>query len=425
MKKIIFVSFATIFLFALPILTYASEGKISGTVDYQGEKTGKIIIATLAIPPDMNEPIQYDTLDAPGYYEITGLTTGTYFIGVYMDVNSNGFPGLDEPVGLYPAPIPLDTAGIAENIDVVIKDLPRGTGTISGKVNYIGVRTGEVRVYAIGITKTPFSSDHLNWCETDSFSINGLFGGEYLVVAFLDEDGNKLPELTEPMGFVQAPVLLENGQHISDVQITLFDIDMYTSSISGTAFYSGQQKGNIHVIAAGLSFTPINEILADSLTGDFKIENLAAGEYHIFSYLDIDNNGNFDMGEPFVESYLDKMPLGWGQDTTGIELFLIDQGTGAISGSVAYNGSEQGLITVIAAGLSATPLNLSPVIPFGPGPYPYSVKGLAPGIYTVAGKLIDLTDPPEEIIDYLKPPIGFYIDDFIYIVFDRKPHNCR
>ena len=140
----------------------------------------------MAIPPDLNEPLHIDTLDAPGYYEITDLTAGTYFIGVYMDVNGNGFPGFDEPVGLYPAPIQLDSAGIAENIDVIIKDLPTGAGAISGKVNYIGVKTGEVHVYVLGLTKTPFTSDHFTWGAVDSFNIDGLFDGEYLIVAFLD-----------------------------------------------------------------------------------------------------------------------------------------------------------------------------------------------------------------------------------------------
>lgn len=415
MKKLIFVSSLTIILFALPFLVNASDGKISGMVEYQGEQSGKIIIATLAIPPDLNEPLKLDTLDAPGYYEVTDLSAGTFFIAAYLDVNANGFPGLDEPVGLYPAPVPLDSAEHVENIDFVIKELPRGTASISGNVSYTGAQTGEVHVYALGLSRTPFTSDNFTWGETDSFSIDGLFAGKYLVVGFIDVDGNQLPDLTEPLGVAQPQISLEDGEQVTNVVLTLFDTESYHSSIAGTAFYNGQKTGDIHVIAAGLSFTPINEVIADSLTGDFKLENLASGDYYLFCYLDADGSGSFDLGEPFAESYLEGISLAWGQDTTGVELYLGETGTGAITGTVAYDGTKQGVIMVLAAGLSATPLALNPVPPIGPGPYPYTVAGLAPGIYTVAGKLIDITDPPEELIDYLSPPFGYYIDDFVYI----------
>ena len=225
MKKLIFVSSLTIILFALPFLVNASEGKISGMVEYQGEQSGKIIIATLAIPPDLNEPLKLDTLDAPGYYEITDLSAGTFFIAAYLDVNANGFPGLDEPVGLYPAPVPLDSAEHVENIDFVIKELPRGTASISGNVSYIGAQTGEVHIYALGLSRTPFTSDNFTWGETDSFSIDGLFAGKYLVVGFIDVDGNQLPDLTEPLGVAQPQISLEDGEQVTDVVLTLFDTE--------------------------------------------------------------------------------------------------------------------------------------------------------------------------------------------------------
>ena len=44
MKKITFISTAIVILFALPILTYANTAKISGMINYQGEKNGQILI---------------------------------------------------------------------------------------------------------------------------------------------------------------------------------------------------------------------------------------------------------------------------------------------------------------------------------------------------------------------------------------------
>lgn len=231
----------------------------------------------------------------------------------------------------------------------------------------------------------------------------------------MDTNENQLPDLGEPLGVVQPQITLEENGQVTDVLLTLFDTDSYHSSIAGTAFYDGLKPGDIHVIAAGLSFTPINEVIADSLTGDFKLENLASGDYYIFCYSDADSSGSFDLGEPFAETYLEKISLGWGQDTTGIELYLNEIGTGIIKGSITYEGSERGAMLAVAAGLSATPLTLSPVMSFGAGPYSYTVAGLAPGFYTVAGKIIDMTNPPEEILEYFEPPFGYYIDDFIHI----------
>ncbi|MBL7094528.1 T9SS type A sorting domain-containing protein [candidate division KSB1 bacterium] len=168
-------------------------------------------------------------------------------------------------------------------------------------------------------------------------------------------------------------------------------------------------------MAAGLSFTPINEVVADSLTADFKLENLAFGDYYIFCYLDADSSGSFDLGEPFAETYLDEISLGWGQDTTGIELYLAELGTGVIKGSITYDGTERGAMAAVAAGLSATPLTINLGVAFGAGLYPYTLAGLAPGFYTVLGKIIDMANPPEEIFEYFEPPFGYYIDDFIYI----------
>ena len=404
------------FLLILPLALFANGGIIKGTINYQGDQTGPIIIATLAIPPDLNDPLVLDTLVAAGSYEICGLADGTYFIASFMDANTDGFPGLDEPVGLYPAPILIEDGATVENIDFEIKELPRGTGSISGKINYTGAFSGEVHVYALGLTKTPFTSAHFTWGAGDTYSLDGLFGGDYIVVAFMDLNDNQLPDLNEPMGAFQEELELGEGEQITDVDITLFDLDMFEGSISGSVYYDGIQTGDLHVIAAGLALTPFNNVLVDGQTGAFTIPNLSNGDYHLFAYLDTDGNGDYDLGEPFSESYLDKVHLEWGTDTTGIDLYVVDRGSSVITGNVTYTGDVQGLIIVAALGLSPTPIMPGFAFRLGDGPYPYSIAGLAPGVYTVAGFInSEGAGLPSSIEDILNNPFGFYLEDFVFL----------
>ncbi|HDP98718.1 MAG TPA: T9SS type A sorting domain-containing protein [bacterium] len=426
MKKTIIMIGLLSLLAAIPPLLFAIGGKISGFIDYQGEKTGPVIIAILAIPPDFDQPLRLDTLASAGSYEISDLADGTYFIGAFLDANGNGFPGMDEPMGIFPAPITVVDSAEIYGIDFEIKQLPTGTGTISGNVSYTGVQTGEVHIYALGLTRTPFTSTHFTWGEADSYILEGLFGGDYIVVAYMDVNQNQLPDPGEPMGAFNKSVKLEDGGSFENGDIILFEPDMYTGSISGNVYYDGPKAGDIHVISGGLSLTPIQDVLADDQTGSYQIPHLAAGSYYLFAYVDADSNGSFSLGEPFSETYLEKVEVSWGEETSGMDLYLTDVGSGAITGEISYYGTKQGLILAAAAGLAATPIMPQAVPKFGPGPYPYMIPGLAPGIYTVLGLIPDfgqgLPSEFDEIIQLvMDSPFGFYLGDFVYV--DRDTVN--
>ncbi|MDW7681192.1 MAG: T9SS type A sorting domain-containing protein, partial [bacterium] len=296
----------------------------------------------------------------------------------------------------------------------------------SGNVSYTGVQTSEVHIYALGLTRTPFTSTHFTWGEADSYILEGLFGGDYIVVAYMDVNQNQLPDPGEPMGAFNKSVKLEDGGSFENGDIILFEPDMYTGSISGNVYYDGPKTGDIHVISGGLSLTPIQDVLADNQTGSYQIPHLAAGSYYLFAYIDADSNGSFSLGEPFSETYLEKVEVSWGEETSGMDLYLTDVGSGAITGEISYYGTKQGMILAAAAGLAATPIMPQFVPKFGAGPYPYTIPGLAPGIYTVLGLIPDfgqgLPSEFDEIIQLvMDSPFGFYLGDFIYV--DRDTVN--
>ncbi|NOZ61954.1 MAG: T9SS type A sorting domain-containing protein [Calditrichaeota bacterium] len=407
---------AMVALMILPLALFSQNGAIQGTIAYTGDQAGPIVVATLAIPPDLNAPLKIDTLMAPGAFSFENLTDGTYFVAAFMDVNMDGFPGFDEPVGLYPGAVTVENSSSVTDVDFAVSELPQGSGAIRGQVHYTGAFTGEVHVYALGMSKTPFTSANFTWGGDNVYSLDGLFGGEYLVVAFLDVNGNGTPELDEPVGMAEQKIAIDEGEIKENVDITLFDADMHTGSISGVAVYNGLQTGDIHVAAVGLSLTPLKDVVADAQTGEFAIPHLAPGTYHLFAYVDADSSGGFDLGEPFSESYFDTISVAFGEEVSGVELTLVDRGTGIISGKVTYTGTEQGLIVVAGLGLSATPLVPGFAFRLGDGPYPYVIAGVAPGYYTVAG-LINTSGAglPTSIDEVLNGPLGFYLDDFIFV----------
>lgn len=407
--------FAMVALLLVPFALIGQDGAIQGTIAYTGDQAGPIVVATLAIPPDLNEPLKMDTLVTPGEYSFQNLSDGTYFVAAFMDVNVDGLPGFDEPIGLFPGAIVIENSSQMTDIDFAIDQLSRGSGKISGQVHYTGANTGEVHVYAFGLTKTPFTSTHFTFGGDNVYSLDGLFGGEYLIVAFMDVNGNGSPELNEPVGMVEEKITIDEGEVIENIEITLFDAEMHSGSIAGVAVYNGLQAGDIHVASIGLSLTPLNDVVADAQTGEFTIPHLAPGTYHLFAYVDVDSSGGFDVGEPFSESYLDTISVAIGEQIEGMELELVDRGSGTIKGNITYTGTEQGLIICAALGLSATPLAPGFAFRLGDGPYPYVISGVAPGYYTVAGMINSSGDLPSDIDEILESPLGFYLDDFVFV----------
>ena len=383
-------------------------GKIAGIINYDGDKTGRVIIATFSVPFDCENPVKLDTLDAPGFFYINGLDAGTYYISAYMDIDNNNMPGLNEPMGLYPTPISVGEGELAANKDFSLFDLPRGSASVSGNIAYYGTAQGELRVYGLGATLTPFNNTFSNWPASSNYTLPGLYKGDYLIVAYIDQNGNQLPDANEPLGVSAGFTTVNEGEAKEGVDILLLDQQMHNSSIAGTVSYDGNKDGDIHVMVGGLAYTPFREVVADPMSGTYKLKNLSLGEYIVFAYKDVNNNSYFDIGEPFAESYANKILLLPNSSKTGINLTLNDQGSSSISGEVSYAGSQTGTINVAALGISATPLKYNTATQEGA----YTISGLAPGIYAV-GAFMDTND---DQIPNQGEAAGLYLTDVVYVI---------
>ncbi|MBN2009169.1 T9SS type A sorting domain-containing protein [candidate division KSB1 bacterium] len=383
-------------------------GKISGDILYSGEKKGNIIVTAFSIPPNMEKPLRLDTLNTTGYYYLNDFDPGTYFVGAFMDVDGNGYPGLDEPVGFHPAPVKVVNDVVSQHIDITLQELPQGSGSLSGTINYVGVATGDVHVFGFGATMTPFSSDCVHWGSDNAFELNGLLNGNYIVVGFMDENGNQMPDKDEPMGAVTNLLNLGIGEHMTGLQLNLLNPEIRNSLISGNVHYSGKQQGPVIVAAAGLSHTPINIAHADPQTGYYCMPNLGNGDYLIFAFMDANQNNMFDLGEPYSETYLNKRYVDTNQHITNMDIVLVERGTSSIEGTVSCDHTGFGLITIAALGVSTTPVGLTTM--FTPGHY--MIENLSPGYYVVGG----FKDTNLDFRPNLNEPVGFYSEDLIEVL---------
>jgi hypothetical protein len=100
MRKWIVVATAAVILLLIPSVILAiSLHSVSGTVQYGGSHTGKVVVcATLE---GEESPTDCVVIDGPGPFTIPCLLEGMYDVCAFMDLegDENGPPNPDEPLG--------------------------------------------------------------------------------------------------------------------------------------------------------------------------------------------------------------------------------------------------------------------------------------------------------------------------------------
>jgi len=429
MRKMFLLSFTIIsLLFVQANHLFACESMISGEVRYDGEKTGPVMVALFNLQLDFNKIMQVVILDAgPGYYEFKNLEDGTYLVAAFMDVNGDGFPGFIEPLGAHPKPVKIINASAETEVHIYLNDLPRGNGSISGAIIYNGQLTGKPHIFALGWSGTPFNY-HCPAEGATNYTITGLMPGNYMIVGFLDQDGDGKPDLGEPVGFIDEKINLKSGENATGHDIQFFTPAQFSGAIYGNIQHAGTDTGTIYIYTVGKSATPVNvvEINYPDNTS-FVVEHLAPGAYYVFAYLDLDCSKIFDplklilettptieLGEPY-EFISNPVIVSDGQRVER-HLILDTVGDAGISGHITYNGANPGFLVLTAAvGLSPTWLGLAPALPAADG-FDYSIPNLDAGIYGVLGIMINtLNIDFKDVNSLLQLPIGFYTNDLVCV----------
>lgn len=335
-------------------------GSISGRLTYEGTKTGQTLVGVLgpSRTPMKIQPVP----TANGEYQVGGLATGKYGACAFIDLNEDGRPNATEPMGYYTNYlVDVWNGQNTPEVNIRLIDPPQGTGEISGEITSDGywftksfVKVVQnIIVQAIGISETPLVSTKIE--RPGKYHLTGLKSGFYIVMAFADENGDRLYSIGEPVGFhEQIPIVVSEVAPTENVNIKLGDMANTRANITGTITYQGDKSGQIHVYGFGTSITPLVETSLEQ-PGDYELQSVAAGNYLLMAFMDVNANGIYDMREPFG-FYSGFVALNGYEDVTGINIDLVEGGTGSIAGTVFYDGELSGKIYVGAFGLSDTPM---------------------------------------------------------------------
>ncbi len=423
MKKSTFLFFVIIsvyFLTSTPV--FADGGTIKGEIFYVNDVAAPIVVIAIRIPPSMNQ-LYYPTIfQGVGSYEITDLPDGLYLVGAFIDFDRSQGPNPGEPVGIYPDFVFLKDNATVEQVNISLTNLPAGSGAISGKVLYKGKQAGPVKIISLGISHTPFNYQMLNISEDNSYKIDHLKAGNYILVGYMDVNKNGLPGLSEPLGAVMKFVSVAEGEETPNIDIKLDDGDSFTGSVSGGLTYEGSKTGQTIVGILGPSRTPMKMQSVATANGEYQVSGLATGKYGACAFIDLNEDGRPNATEPmgYYTNYL--VDVINGQNTPDVNIHLIDppQGTGEISGEITTDGywftknfvKIYQNIVVQAFGLTETPLVSTKL----EKPGKYHLTGLKAGFYLVMA----YSDENGDRLYSIGEPVGFH-EQIPVIVSDKIP----
>lgn len=393
---------------ALPSKSLACGGKISGTVSYSGELTGPIVVMAVRVPPSPDALFYATILQSAGGYEICDLPDGIYIVSAFMDIDGSEGPNPGEPVGLLMDFVIIENGSEFCDANMNLLELPAGMGSISGKIDYFGNKTGPVKVVAIGLSYTPINYTMVDLAVDNSYTIDNLMTGSYILIAYLDANRDGLPWLTEPIGTITELIPVMDGQNTPDQDIILIDPESHTGSISGTISYQGSRTGIVYVTAMGITYTPISATGLAPGDSIYLVPKLAQGEYGVMAYMDVNGDRHPNATEPmgyFEDGFI---KVKEGVETPDINIMLSDppEGQGVVKGTITCDlgglakGSACHNIVVQAMGLSKTPLVAAKLSEYGE----YELTGLSTGLYF----MIAYEDLNNDAFYTLGEPIGLF-----------------
>lgn len=192
-----------------------------GDISYYGIETGTIYVLVIPEGDDNWSMARSVALQGPGPYTSRPVANNaSYFVRAFRDVDGNGAYSTWEPAGEYPDVLHpySDEPGISFSIE----DVP----SIWGTLDYGGTATGDIYVVAVSAPSwSKTYSAHIPWVQSYGsltgdpvyvsfpvdYSIHGMPPGDYLIRAWIDENGDGEFDVTEEAGqYAVEPIPVSN-----------------------------------------------------------------------------------------------------------------------------------------------------------------------------------------------------------------------
>lgn len=183
---------------------------LSGEIHYSGQETGEIFVRAVTQSADSWSKTWQTVQSSPSFYEIVVANNASYWLKSFMDLNANQRHDVWEPMGMHRL-TPLYATTDVASLDVTLVDQP----SIWGSISYSGNATGDIHViaapfYSWGSSyktiiphiqgEASLTGDPVYVSFPVDYSITGLPPGNYIIRAFIDEDGSGFYTPHEPGG---------------------------------------------------------------------------------------------------------------------------------------------------------------------------------------------------------------------------------
>ncbi len=399
-------------------------GVIRGAVLYNGTASGFLRVEAgrpaCSGCSSIAEVVAFSTVAPGGIYNLPFIPSATdYVVRAFLDGNSNGRNDALEPtISSFPINVFVNATS---TISLIVADAgggAEGAAIVVGTVTYLGSSTGPV---IMGLSRDPQfrSVDYLITLSTTGyFERAGLQGGtSYYMAGFIDNNLSNGPDADqgEPVAagalfayagaisFDNPPAIFVEASGQTAVKLNLKDPS--NGQMFGTVRYTGASAAPTLVVqayasSAGGFVRPVTQTITRSVgvsTYAFHLNYLDGETYSLNAFIDANNNGYTDFGEP--SGYRPQVSVSSGVGAYpfyGADVDIRDPGSlgatansGRIRGQMTYLGTQTGPMFVrffnnpdfLGAPLYTARVPATGPLPDGSGDFSFDRSNLPFGTY--------------------------------------------
>lgn len=280
-------------VFCMLLFTTVSWGAtITGTVANSSGKSGRIYLwVEWAGGGNTGAGV---SLPAAGDFTIRGVQpNGTYYVRAFMDTQGTNVQHANDPQG--------------SSVEVTV-------GADSGSAGTITLNNPTpVAPQAPGLMVTRSTSGNLlmwNGPESDDLPIADKYlvswsANGFSTVLGTTEVASGLHDFyihkDAPSNYAYKVTAVVNGMTPAESNVALAPLPTGTGSVTGTVTFSGTPTGPLYVLLVDESSDPPNfnatAVSAPVSGGTYTISNVLAANYFVVAFLDMNNNGAYDLGD--------------------------------------------------------------------------------------------------------------------------------
>ena len=299
------------------VLLQGIGGRVRYFSDHSVSSQNPVIVELFSDPLLQSQVGENDLSQSDARSDFITLDTNTYYLRACYDENGNGRCDSGEPLEVY------NNKGSGEGADPIVAGGNQGAITIefsdqppvahlSGTVTYTGQQGPVSSVKPINVLFTGNGRPDATTLATSpgAFDLDVAAPGDYSFAYFLDVNNDGQPNIGEPFAIYNncfQPPCGTISVPSSGVNV-MFDDTGRLPGIGGTIVYRGHQ-GSVSattplVVQAFTdpSFAGDEQDAAVNVDGgryDIITAGNGPGPYYLRAFLDLNDNGNLDPGEPF------------------------------------------------------------------------------------------------------------------------------